>query len=43
MYRCTTAGASGVWTVDTTASVTVKKIAMFPIIDKADLLVSNKE
>ena len=43
MYRCTTAGASGVWAEDTTASVTVKKIAMFPIIDKADLFVSNKE
>lgn len=43
MYRCTTAGASGVWAADTTASVAVKKIAMFPIIDRADLFVSNEE
>ena len=43
LYRCTTAGASGVWAEDATATVKVKKIAMFQILDKHDLFVSNEE
>lgn len=43
MYRCTVVGANGTWVEDSTASVDVKKIAMYPIIDKADLRLTDEE
>ena len=43
LYRCTATGASGTWVADATATVKVKKIAMFQILDKHDLLVSDEE
>lgn len=37
VYKCTVVGTSGTWVEDAGANVGIKKVALFAIIDKADI------